>query len=119
MPPEPPRRLVAVEVAGVRGAAVDRGDAVVEVVGVDRRAVDRRGSVARRRVCDCAGEPVPDVVIAVLDVGVRAGFFHQLAAVVIEIVGRGIACCRAALGDAIALAVQSQAVVVGRDQDGG
>jgi len=111
LPPEPPRRLVAVEVAGVRGAAVDRGDAVVEVVGVDRRAVDQCGSIARCRVRHRAGQPVPDVIVSIGDGGIRPRFLGQLALVVVSVVRGSIACCRAALGDALALAVRPQDVV--------
>lgn len=116
MPPEPPRRLVAVEVAGVRGAAVDRGSPVAEVVGIDRRAVDQRGAVAGRRVRHRAGQPVADVVVAVLDVGVGAILLGQLALVVVGIDRHAAVCCRAALRDALTLTVEAQAVVVLGDQ---
>ena len=112
MPPEPPRRLVAVEVAGVRGAAVDRGNAVVEVVGVDRRAVDQCGSIARCRVRHRAGQPVADVSVGIGDGGIRPRFPRQLALVIVGVIGRGIAGVGSALGDAGTLAVKPQAVVI-------
>ena len=100
------RRLVAVQIVGV---------AHNPVVDVIRRIGDAVWQQCSRGAGHGAREPVADVVIAVLDVGVGTGFFGQLALVIVEVVGRGIACRRAAFDDRIALAVEAQAVMVGRD----
>jgi len=43
----------------------------------------------------------------------------QLALVVVSVVRGSIACCRAALGDSVAFAIEAQAVVVGGDNRAG
>ena len=84
-------------------------DPVVSIVGRVGGAVGQRGAVARCRIRDGAGEPVPYVIVRVGDGRVGPGFLRQLALIVVSI-SRGPRAVR----DAGPFAVGPQLVVVGR-----
>ena len=61
-------------------------DPVVGIVGRVSDAGDQCGAVARRRVRDRAGEPVPYGVVGIGDGRVRPRFQRQLALIVVGII---------------------------------